>query len=241
MKNLRPDRVIIGKILAIGAAPFLTEFSFTFIMALFNRFLRTYGGDLAISAMGIFFSLDSLLFLPVLGLAEGVQPLIGYNYGARDYGRVIAAVRSAILMGLVFFAGSFLLIMTVPEPLIRIFNDNDPALLALAVRGMRIAYSGVLFASVSIIASHTFQAIGKPKKGLFLTLSRHFLFILPPLFFLPPLLGTDGVWMALPLSDLGGGLLGAWFLKREFALMRRSQRIDGMSPPPGAKPLSDSV
>ena len=132
--------------------------------------------------------------------------------------------------------------MTVPEPLIRIFNDNDPALLALAVRGLRIGYSGVLFASVSIIASHTFQAIGKPKKGIFLTLSRHFLFILVPLYFLPPLLGTDGVWLAIPLSDLGGGLLGAWFLKREFALMRRDQQIDGMSPPPGpAAPLSDSV
>lgn len=241
-KNLRPDRIIVGKILAIGAAPFLTELSFTFVMALFNRFLRTYGGDLAISAMGIFFSLDSLLFLPVLGLAEGVQPLIGYNYGARDFGRVISAVRSAMLLGLAFFAGSFLLIMTVPEPLIRIFNDNDPALLALAVRGLRIGYSGVLFASVSIIASHTFQAIGKPKKGIFLTLSRHFLFILVPLYFLPPLLGTDGVWLAIPLSDLGGGLLGAWFLKREFALMRRDQQIDGMSPPPGpATPLSDSV
>ncbi len=241
LKNLRPDRVIVGRMLAIGTAPFLTEFSFTFIMALFNRFLRTYGGDLAISAMGIFFSLDSLLFLPVLGLAEGVQPLIGYNYGAKDYGRVIAAVRSAILMGLAFFAGSFLLIMTVPEPLIRIFNDNDPDLLALAVRGMRIGYSGVMFASVSIIASHTFQAIGKPKKGLFLTLSRHFLFILPPLYFLPPLLGTDGVWMALPLSDLGGGLLGAWFLKREFALMRRNQRIEDIVPLPEGPLPHDSV
>ncbi|HRX26370.1 MAG TPA: hypothetical protein P5219_06140, partial [Aminivibrio sp.] len=138
-------------------------------------------------------------------------------------------------------AGSFLLIMSVPEPLIRIFNDTDPELLALSVRGMRIGYSGVMFASVSIIASHTFQAIGKPKKGLFLTLSRHFLFILPPLYFLPPLLGTDGVWMALPLSDLGGGLLGAWFLKREFAVMRRNQRIDGMLPLPECTPPPDSV
>ena len=219
-KNLPLDWPIVGRLLAIGTAPCITELSFTVVMAMFNRVLRIHGGDLAISAMGIFFSLDTLLFLPVLGLAEGVQPIIGYNYGAGNFERVIAAVKTAIGLAALFFVGSFLLIMTVPEPLIRAFNNDDPTLLALAVRGLRIGYCGVLLASVSIIASHTFQAIGKPKKGILLTLSRHFVFILAPLYFLPPIFGTDGVWMALPLSDLGGGLLGTWFLRMEFANMR---------------------
>jgi len=225
LKHMVPDSKILGRIIAVGLSPFLTELSFTFVMALFNRLLRQYGGDLAISAMGIFFSLDSLLFLPVLGIAEGVQPIIGYNYGAGNGERTIASVKAAIWMGSFFFAGSFLLIVTVPEPLIRIFNADDPQLLSMAVRGIRIAYSGVLFASVSVIASHAFQAIGKARLGIFLTLSRHFLFILLPLYFLPPLLGTDGIWLSIPLSDLGGGIIGAWFLKREFRLIRERDQF----------------
>ena len=240
LKNLVPEGHTVLRMTSIGLAPFLTEISFTFVMALFNRVLRNYGGDLAISAMGIFFSLDSLFFLPVLGLAEGVQPIIGYNYGAKNYGRVISAVRWAILLALGYFACSFLIVLTVPETMIRIFNESDTVLLALTVRAMRIGYSGLVFASVSIIASQTFQAIGKPGKGIFLTLSRHFLFILAPLYFLPPLMGTDGVWIAMPLSDLGGCLIGSLFLKYEFAHMRRCMDTEGdgvlpeCAPPPAA-------
>jgi len=191
--------------------------------------------------MGIFFSLDSLFFLPVLGLAEGVQPIIGYNYGAKNYGRVISAVRWAILLALGYFACSFLIVLTVPETMIRIFNESDTVLLALTVRAMRIGYSGLVFASVSIIASQTFQAIGKPGKGIFLTLSRHFLFILAPLYFLPPLMGTDGVWIAMPLSDLGGCLIGSLFLKYEFAHMRRCMDTEGDGVLPESAPPPDAV
>ncbi|NLA91218.1 MAG: MATE family efflux transporter [Synergistaceae bacterium] len=236
LENLIPEGRIILRMTSIGLAPFLTEISFTFLMALFNRVLRNYGGDLAISAMGIFFSLDSLFFLPVLGLAEGVQPIIGYNYGARNYSRVISAARWAILLALSYFACSFLIILFFPEPMIRIFNDSDPELLALSVRALRIGYSGLVFASVSIIASQTFQAIGKPGKGIFLTLSRHFLFILAPLYFLPPIMGTDGVWIAMPLSDLGGCLIGSLFLKYEFAHMRRCMGTDEEIPLPECAP-----
>ena len=231
MKNLAPDWVIIRRILSIGSAPALTEVSFTYVLALFNRLLRFYGGDLAISAMGIFFSLDSLFFLPVLGLAGGVQPIISYNYGAKDYDRVIRAVMAAIKIGALFFSVSFTLVMFFPAPLIRIFNSDDAELLALGVRGMRLGYSGIIFASVSLVASHTFQAIGKAKTGLFLTLSRHFIFILAPLYFLPPILGMDGIWLSLPLSDLGGALTGTWFLRREFRIMRNSERLQRISAP----------
>ena len=159
------------------------------------------------------------------GIAGGRTTCHSYNYGAGNGERTISSVKAAIWMGSVFFAGSFLLVITVPEPLIRIFNADDPQLLSMAVRGIRIAYSGVLFASVSVIASHAFQAIGKARLGIFLTLSRHFLFILLPLYFLPPLLGTDGIWLSIPLSDLGGGIIGAWFLKREFRLIREREQF----------------
>ncbi len=225
LKNLSLEWPVVRRILAVGAAPALTELSFTYILIVFNRTLRLYGGDLAIAAMGIFFSLDSLFFLPVLGLAGGVQPIISYNYGAKNYDRVIRAVMAAIKIGALFFTMSFALVMLVPGQMIRLFNSDNAELLAMGTRGMRLAYCGIILASVSLVASHTFQAIGKARIGIFLTLSRHFFFILLPLFLLPPILGIDGVWLSMPLSDLGGAIAGAWFLRREFRELRSSEAL----------------
>lgn len=232
-KNLSLEWPVIRRILAVGAAPALTEVSFTYILIVFNRTLRFYGGDLAISAMGIFFSLDSLFFLPVLGLAGGVQPIISYNYGAKNYDRVIRSVLAAIKIGALFFTLSFALVMLVPDYMIRLFNSDNAELMAMGARGMRLGYCGIIMASVSLVASHTFQAIGKARIGLFLTLSRHFLFILLPLFLLPPILGIDGVWLSMPLSDLGGALAGGWFLRREFREMRSSEALLRLVPAEG--------
>ena len=225
LKNLNLEWRVVKRILAVGSAPALAEISFTYVLIVFNRTLRLYGGDLAISAMGIFFSLDSLFFLPVLGLAGGVQPIISYNYGAKNYDRVIRSVLAAIKIGALFFTMSFTLVMLVPGHMIRLFSPDNPELLAMGARGMRLAYCGIILASVSLVASHTFQAIGKARIGIFLTLSRHFFFILLPLFILPPILGIDGVWLSMPLSDLGGAMAGSWFLRREFREMRSCEAL----------------
>lgn len=231
LRTLIPSPDILRRIVAVGLAPFLTEMSFTFILILFNRLLRRYGGDMAVSAMGIFFSLDSLFFLPVMGLAGGVQPIIGYNFGARNYERVIRAVKIALVMAALFLGGSFLVVQMAPELLVRFFTTRDAELVRVTARWFRMAYACVAFASVNYVASHAFQAMGKAKIAIFMSLSRHLFFIFLPLLVLPPIFGTDGVWLSFSLSDVGGGLMGAWLLRREFRRLRAMGLEKGLSGP----------
>ncbi|MEA4877117.1 MATE family efflux transporter [Aminobacterium sp. MB27-C1] len=214
--NLRLRKRIVKRIVSIGMAPFLLEATFTFILGLLNQVLKVYGGEIAISALGIFFSLDSMLFLPVLGIGEGAQPIIGYNFGAKHIDRVKSTVKWALAGALSFFGLSFIIVFFLARPLVMIFNTTSPELINLAARGLVISYSCVVFAGITIIASYTFQALGLGRQSLILNIMRQVIFFIPPLLILPPLLGTDGVWLAFPFSDVGGGLFGAFLLRRQF-------------------------
>ena len=223
-RSLAPMIKIIGKIIVIGASPFLMEVTFTFILVLMNRVIRTYGGDMGISAVGIFFSLDSLLFLPVLGIGEGLQPLVGYNYGARIYSRVIHTVKLALIAAIGFFLLSFTVIMVFPYPLVHLFNTTSEDLIKLTVRGMRLGYMGLPVAAVGIVASYTLQSLGKARESLILNITRQFVFFLPCLIFLPKLVGLDGVWLSLPASDVMGGILGGFILRGEMRKMKNKEK-----------------
>ena len=128
--------------------------------------------------------------------------------------------------------------MTVPEPLIRIFNDNDPALLALAVRGLRIGYSGVMFAGCSVVGSFFFQGLGKARQGMILSVARQFIFFIPPLFLLPLFFGVDGVYLSFPFADIGGGLLSLAMLRRQFRVLRLGAEASRPSPLSGERDAS---
>lgn len=223
---LRKD--IVKRIVSIGMAPFILESTFTFILGLLNQRLKVYGGEVAISALGVFFSLDSMLFLPVLGVGEGAQPIIGYNFGARNIDRVKSTIKFALGGAIAFFALSCIVVYAFPQCLVKVFNSTSPELISMAARGLVISYSCVVFAGITIIASYTFQALGSGRQSLLLNICRQVLFFIPPLLFLPPLLGTDGVWMAFPISDVGGGLLAAFLLKRQFQYLER-YRIETVS------------
>jgi putative MATE family efflux protein len=214
--HLRFRKNVIKRIISIGTAPFILEAGFTFILGVLNQTLKIYGGEIAISALGIFFSLDSLFFLPVLGIGEGAQPIIGYNFGAKQIERVKATIKWALFGALSFFALSFIMVYFFAEPLVMIFNSTSPELIKLAARGLMISYSCVVFAGISIVASYTFQALGLGRQSLFLNVLRHVLFFIPPILLLPPMMGTDGVWLAFPISDVGGGILASFLLRREF-------------------------
>ena len=135
---------VIKKICAVGSSPFITELSFVFYMTLMNNMVRKYGGDIGLSAMGVFLSLDSILFLPALAIGEAVQPVIGYNYGAGKPDRVIGAIKYAVYMVTSLYLLSFVVAETFAREMILLFN-NDPELLAIGVPGMRIGYIGIVF------------------------------------------------------------------------------------------------
>lgn len=209
----RPDRSIVTEMAAVGFSPFMMEMFFVLVMIIFNRTLSRLGGEMAISAMGIFFSLDSILFMPAIGIAEGAQPLIGYNYGAGNFERVRKTVYMAMAASVIFFVCSLMVAQIFPRQLTMLFNSESQELISMTVRAMRIGYLGIPMAGVAIISGGVFQALGKAKQSITLNLCRQIIFLLPPLLFLPPIFGIDGVWASFPIVDVGGGILG-WFMVR---------------------------
>jgi len=214
-ENLKIRWEITRRILTIGFPPFLLEMTFVLMLALINRVIHYYGGDIGISAVGIFFSLDSLLFLPVIGIGEGVQPLIGYNFGSGDHARVVHAVKLALLWAFTFFFVSFTIMMLFPGQLVSLFNRESVELMEMATRGMRIAYLCLPLLSVTIITSFTLQALGRARESLVLNLCRQVLFWVPFMILLPKIWGLDGVWMSIPISDSLGSILAGWILWKQ--------------------------
>lgn len=216
-RHLVPQGAALRRIVAVGLPPGIMEMGFTLVVALMNRQVQRYGGDVGLSAMGIFFGLDALFFLPALGVGEGAQPLIGFNYGAGRLDRVRRITWMAAGAATIYFCGSLAVVELFAEGLVRLFNTTDPELLRVASWGLRVTYIGAPLAGVSITAGYFFQGLGKGRASMILTFCRFTLFILVPLLTLPPLLGLTGAWLALPVADLGGFLLGGWMMRRTLA------------------------
>lgn len=210
---LRPRVKVVTKICAVGSAPFFVELSFVLFMIIMNRLIYKYGGEIGLSAMGIFLSLDSLLFLPAMAIGEAAQPIIGFNYGAGKPERVISAIKYALILVTFCYLLSFFVAIFFAEEMVRLFND-DPSLLAIGVPGIRIGYLGIVFMGISIVTNSALQGLGKAKASLVLSLCRHVLFMYAPVFILSRLFGLWGIWYSFPCGDLFGGLLSLAFLAR---------------------------
>jgi putative MATE family efflux protein len=209
--NLFPKYSIILRIFMLGLSPAILECGFALFMLLFNRALALNGGDLAISALGIFMGWDSVLFLPVLGIGEAVLPLFGYNFGAMLYHRVEAALKTAMALACGYFLCSAFVVRFFAEFMVRMFTSNQE-LIDIAVIGMKISYAGVIFVGISIITNSYLQGLGRAKLAIFLTLCRHLLFLIPTILILPNYWGLMGVWGSFPVIDLCGGTLSVVLL-----------------------------
>ncbi|MDO5116072.1 MAG: MATE family efflux transporter [Synergistaceae bacterium] len=202
---------VVKKIFAVGSAPFFMEISFVLYMTIMNQLVLKYGGETGLSAMGIFFSLDSLFFLPAMAIGEAAQPIIGYNYGAGEPKRVLKAIFCAMTMAIVFYIISGALAEIFARELMALFT-GDETLLAIGVPGMRIGYIGIPFMGVTIITNASLQGLGKGMASLILSFCRHVLCMFVPLLTLPHFFGLNGVWMSFPFGDIGGSLISAGFL-----------------------------
>ncbi|MDO4786744.1 MAG: MATE family efflux transporter [Fretibacterium sp.] len=211
LSNLFPRFDVLRRVLALGLSSCLTELSFSLFFVLFNRGMNAYGGPIALSALGVFLGWDSLLFLPVIGIADAVQALFGYNWGARLPARVLEALKWSLLLSAGYFAGSAVLVYLFAEEMILLFTD-DPQLLPLAMEGMYIAYSGVILAGIALIANSFFQGLGRAGHAFLLSLTRQFLLLIPAILILPRIWGVNGVWACFPALDIGGGALALFLL-----------------------------
>ena len=213
--------------LAIGLAPFLMNSAACIVAIFINQQLRKYGGDLAIGAYGIINRITMVFFMVCMGFNQGLQPIAGYNYGARQYSRVREVYVLTVKWETLIMLVCWLLSMFVPQYAVRLFT-SDAELIHLASKGMRVMNSGILVVGFGIVSGHLFQSLGMVGRSIFLSLSRQLLFLLPMIYLLPLWLQETGVWISFPISDFISTLFAAIFIIR---LFKRFNRIsDGDDP-----------
>ena len=165
-----------------------------------NNSLQTYGGDLAVGAMTIINSLAMVFFMPIFGLNQGLQPIIGYNFGAEKHDRVKQTVKYGIIIATIIVTVGFIVIQGFSETLVVIFN-NDPSLVEITSHGMKLFLIMMPVVGGQVIVTSYFQSIGKVKISMFLSLLRQVIILVPCLIIIPMFMGLDGVWAAGAVSD----------------------------------------
>ena len=198
----RLNKHITFRALAIGMSPFLYNIAHCFVVIIINNQLKTFGGDMAIASYGVINRLTFVFAMMVMGLNQGMQPIAGYNYGAKLYDRVLQSFSLTCayatgVMGIVFFLGELC-----PEVVTKMFT-HDPVLVAQTIRPMRIICSSMLIIGFQMVTGNLFTSIGKAGKAIFLSLTRQVIYLIPLTLFLPMVFADplDGVWWSIPISD----------------------------------------
>lgn len=198
--TFRLRRRIVWAIVSIGAAPSIVNFTSSAINAIINRSLYTYGGDMAVGAVGIFTTYTSLLCMIVVGICQGVQPILGYNYGAGLHSRLRRAFGISVAAGLTITTLGYIGSRTIPSLIAGAFT-TDPQLIAVTDNALRISMTLFWPVGFQIVATTFFQSIGMAGKAIFLSLIRQIIFLIPLLYILPHYFGLNGVWASFPSSD----------------------------------------
>jgi Na+-driven multidrug efflux pump len=223
LRRMSFDRAIISKIAAIGISPLIMQVAGSLIMFVFNKTLYTYGGNLAIAAMGIGMSLMMVVMMPIYGLNQGIQPIIGFNYGAKHIARVKETLRKGIVIATTVCVAGFLAVMLFSTDIVALFNAEDKEFIALGGRAMKIAVLMLPLNGFQIVSWAYFQAVGKPKQAMILTTTKQILFVIPLVVLLPRYFALDGVWIAMPIADFLAACLAAVLLFVELRRLNEMQ------------------
>jgi len=197
---------IITGIFKIGVAPFLMQLGASAVMVVLNLRIMEFGGTTAVAAFGIINRILMLIMMPVAGISQGVQPIIGYNYGAKQYQRVLTALNTAIVAATCICLCGFLMAQLFTESIVRLFNDG-PQLVEIGTIGMRIFLLMVPIIGFQIVGANYFQAIGKAYYSVIFNLLRQVIVLIPLVFILSHYFGLMGIWAAGPSSDIAAALL----------------------------------
>lgn len=209
------DWRIAGQSLAIGLGPFLMNSAACLVALFINQQLGKYGGDLAIGAYGIVNRLTMLFIMICMGFNQGLQPIAGYNYGARQYHRVKDVFMLTAKWEILVTSLCFLMAELIPGLAVSLFT-NDPEMIRMASRALRIMCSGTALVGFGITTSTLFQCLGMVKKSIFLSLSRQLIFLLPLIYSLPMWFQEKGVWMSFPIADMLSVAVAFVFAQRLF-------------------------
>jgi putative MATE family efflux protein len=213
--KMKIERTLTLKIFSVGLGPFARQIAMCFVLGILNHSLFFYGGDIAVTAMGIAYNVIVLVSMPLQGLTQGSQPIIGYNYGAKLYSRVLKTYKWALLSAFIFTVIAYALIQLFPHVLFRIFTKEKGELLEIGVKCLRISLLLLPITGFQMISSNFFQAIGKPLQSILLGLSRQVICWIPLLVILPRFWGLNGVFYAMPAADGVSSILTLCFIMIE--------------------------
>ncbi len=199
-KSFRLHLPIVRNIIAIGISPFAMNACACIVVIFINNALLLHGGDLDVGAFGISNRIAFFFFMIVMGINQGMQPIAGYNYGAQQMERTLRVLKYSVMAGVTVMTVGWLVGELLTYPCARLFT-SDKQLIDITVHGLRINMLAFPVIGYQAVVTNFFQSIGKAGVSIFLSLSRQMIFLLPLLIILPPVMGVDGVWWALPISD----------------------------------------
>ena len=203
-KFLKPKLKILFSIMALGVSPFIMQATESLVIISMNNNLLKYGGDLAVGAMTIMSSVMQIILLPLMGLSQGAQPIISYNYGANKVYRVKKAFKLLLVSSMVFTTIMWSALMILPDVFVKIFNSNNPQLMEITSWSIRIYFAGILLFGAQVACQQTFLALGQAKISLILALLRKIVLLIPFICVLPMIFENKlmGVLMAEPFADI---------------------------------------
>jgi len=200
LNNLTPDRNIAREIFSIGLASLARSTTGSFVIILLNRTLGTYGGDSAIAIFGMINRIMRFAIMPLISTGQGLQPILGFNYGAKQFNRALKVTRLATVVTTIAAFTMFLVLFFLPTPILSIFT-TDTSLVAEASQAAKTIFLAFYLVGFQIVASVFFQAIGKAVPAFIAAISRQVLCLLPLILILPRFFELDGVWLSFPIAD----------------------------------------
>lgn len=209
-----------------GMSNSLNQVAITFVQIVLNNSLTYYGAmsaygkEIPLAACGIVMKTNAILLAVIIGISQGSQPIIGFNYGARQYDRVRKTYKLAVTANLAVSAAGFILFHFFPYQIIALFGTGEPAYFEFAIHFMRVFLFMVIVNGVQLISSNFFAAIGKPLKGLLLSMTRQVFFLIPLVLILPLFMGLDGILYAGPAADSIAFIVTVTLIARELGKMK---------------------
>ena len=214
LKCFTLKRNIVSEITSLGGVTLARQGTVSLMFIVLNHTLFSYGGEESLAIYGIINRMLMFALFPIMGIAQGFMPIAGYNFGANKIYRLKETINKSILYASIIGLFIFSFIMVFPEAIVRVFTD-DSYLLSNTPNALRIVFGATLLIPIQLIGSAYFQAIGRARPALFLTLSKQGFFLIPLILTLPLYFGVIGVWIAFPIADLLSTILSAFFLRKD--------------------------
>ncbi|MBN2259137.1 MAG: MATE family efflux transporter [Clostridiales bacterium] len=217
--HLKLEIGIFKEIIAVGLPAFVRQVNGSILAVIMNNTLGTFGGDIAITVYGIINRVMMFLLMPLFGVVQGMQPIVGFNYGAKKYDRVKETVKISILVTTMFASAGWILSQLFPEVIIRVFT-TESEVISLGTQAIHYIFLAIPVIGIQIISGSLFQAIGKAKPAFVLSILRQMLILIPLVLILPRLgFGLIGVFVAFPVSDVISTIISGFILKHEIDKM----------------------